>query len=102
MVHTVLQKNGPNSRLHCKKHPKLVQFSTFLNPIDPHLYGSVFSRPVQWRPPFFMKTDPTRDYTVKSNRNCSMAPTVFHENGPNSRLHCKKHPKLTHFSTLTN
>ncbi|KAK3924033.1 Potassium channel subfamily U member 1, partial [Frankliniella fusca] len=79
MVHTVLRKNGPNSRLHCKKHPKLVQFSTFLNPIELHLPGSVFSRPlhlpgsvfsrpVRWRPPFFDKKDPTRDYTVKSTQ----------------------------------
>ncbi|KAK3928799.1 Myosin-2A [Frankliniella fusca] len=29
----------------------------------------VFSRPVQWRPPFFDKKDPTRYYTVKSTQN---------------------------------
>ncbi|KAK3923867.1 Glycine--tRNA ligase beta subunit [Frankliniella fusca] len=31
--------------------------------------GSVFSRPVRWRPPFFDKKDPTRDYTGKSTQN---------------------------------
>ncbi|KAK3927581.1 Trafficking protein particle complex subunit 8, partial [Frankliniella fusca] len=58
MVHTVLRKTffdktGPNSRLHCKKHPKLTHFSTFTNPIDPHLSRTVFSSAIHWSQPFF-------------------------------------------------
>ncbi|KAK3912995.1 UPF0313 protein [Frankliniella fusca] len=59
MVHTVLrktffdEKDPTRDYTVNKKHPKLTHFSTFTNPIDPHLSRTVFSSAIQWCQPFF-------------------------------------------------
>ncbi|KAK3909293.1 Protein TASOR, partial [Frankliniella fusca] len=81
MVHTVLQKTRCSRKrtqlaTTLKKTPEISPVFNFSQPHRPApLWNRLFA-------------------------SSSMAPTVFHENGPNSRLHCKKHPKLVQISTF--
>ncbi|KAK3928029.1 Cytosolic Fe-S cluster assembly factor nar1, partial [Frankliniella fusca] len=82
MVHTALRKNCFTKKLDpardytVKSTRNWSSFQLFSTPstctsMEASFRVHVFSRPVQWRPPFFMKTDPTCDYTVKNTRNWS-------------------------------
>ncbi|KAK3915962.1 GDSL esterase/lipase, partial [Frankliniella fusca] len=56
MVHAVLRKTFFDKKDPTRdytEHPKLTHFSTFTNPIDPHLSRTVFSSAIQWGQPFF-------------------------------------------------
>ncbi|KAK3922149.1 Replicase polyprotein 1ab [Frankliniella fusca] len=79
MVHTVLRKpfykKMDTTRDYTVKSTRnWSSFQLFSTPstrtsMEASFRVHVFSRPVQWHRPFFMKTDPTRDYTVKNTRN---------------------------------
>ncbi|KAK3911213.1 Alpha-glucuronidase A, partial [Frankliniella fusca] len=58
MVHTVLRKTffdkmDPTRDYTVKSTQNRPFFSTFTNPIDPHLSRTVFSSAIQWFQPFF-------------------------------------------------